>query len=121
MDEQIIKQLYIELCEASIQKDIKKLNDILSDDYLLIHMTGMNQKKQDYIQSVRNGDLKYYKSIHENIDIKINGNKAYVIGKTKTLAAPFGSSKSWWNLRQDLILEKVNDKWIIKQSKASMY
>ena len=64
-DKDIIKELYIKLCDASINKDVDTLN--------------------------------------------------------KTLASPFRFGKSWWKLRQDVLLEKVNDTWIIKQSKASSY
>lgn len=120
-DEEIIRNLYIELCDASINKDLNKLDEILADDYILVHMTGMNQTKEDYINSVKNGELKYYESIHEDIEINIKNNKAIVIGKTKTLASPFGIQKSWWRLRQDLELEKIEGKWVIKQSKASTY
>ena len=59
--------------------------------------------------------------VYEDIDVKVNGNSANVIGKTKILASPFGVSKSWWKLRQDMELEKINGKWIIKKSVASMY
>ena len=84
-------------------------------------MTGMNQHKSDYINSVKNGDLKYYESIHESIDININGDTATVIGKTKTLASPFGMSKSWWRLKQDLTLKKIDGKWLITKSVTSTY
>lgn len=120
-DEEIIRNLYIELCDASINKNVNKLDEILADDYILVHMTGMNQTKEDYINSVKNGDLKYYESIHEDIEITIKDNKANVVGKTKILASPFGMHKSWWRLRQDLELEKIDGKWIIKHSKASTY
>ncbi|MBQ3407575.1 MAG: nuclear transport factor 2 family protein [Clostridia bacterium] len=120
-DIEIITELYKRLCDASINKDIEALQEILADDYILIHMTGMRQSKQDYISSVINGELKYYESIHESIEVSVDGDKASVIGKTKTLASPFGTSKSWWRLRQDLKLEKRADKWVIVSSKASMY
>ena len=120
-DKEIIKNLYIELCDASINKDLNKLDEILADDYILVHMTGMNQTKEDYINSVKNGELKYYESIHEDIEITIKDNKANVVGKTITLASPFRMHKSWWRLRQNLELEKIDGKWIIKHSKASTY
>lgn len=120
-DINVITEIYKKLCEASITKDINALNEILADDYMLIHMTGMHQSKQDYIDSVVNGDLKYYESVHESIEVSVDGDKASVVGKTKTLASPFGASKSWWRLRQDLKLEKRNNKWVIISSKASMY
>ncbi|ORX85829.1 hypothetical protein BCR32DRAFT_325241 [Anaeromyces robustus] len=120
-DKDIIKQLYIDLCDASINKDLNKINEILADNYILTHMTGLNQSKEDYINSVRKGELKYYESIHESIEITINGDEAKVIGKTKTLASPFGMSKSWWRLRQDLIMKKIDNKWMIVKSVASTY
>lgn len=120
-DRESVKELYIKLCDASINKDKDTLNEILADDYVLIHMTGKRQLKKDYINSVLSGELKYYETVHESIEVNINGDKATIIGKAKTLASPFGFGKSWWRLRQDVLLEKVNDTWIIKQSKASSY
>ena len=116
-----IKQLYIDLCDASINKDLNKLNDILSDDYILVHMTGMRQSKEDYIESVKTGELSYYESVHESIEVEIDGDAAIIIGKTKMLASPFGSSKSWWKLRQDLKAKKIDGKWILTYSEASTY
>ncbi len=120
-EEEKIKELYRELCETSISVDLEKMNSILADNYVLVHMTGMEQTKDEYMDSVSSGELKYYESIHESIEVKINGNKATLIGKTKTLASPFGSSKSWWNLRQDMIMEKIDDEWKIVHSVASTY
>ncbi len=120
-DKELLRKLYIDLCDASINKDLDKLNEILSDDYILVHMTGMKQSKEDYIESVKSGELAYYESNHESIEVNINGEEATIIGKTKTLASPFGSSKSWWNLRQDLKAKKINGKWMLTFSKASSY
>ena len=120
-EEEIIKKIYLDLCNAGINKDVKYLNDILSDDYILIHMTGLTQNKTNYINSVMNGELKYYDVEHESIKVKIDGDTAYAIGKTKTLASPYGMIKSWWNLKQDITLKKINNKWIIVKSVASSY
>ena len=60
--------------------------------------------------------------LYENENIhSLKDNKANVVGKTITLASPFGMHKSCWRLRQDLELEKIDGKWIIKHSKASTY
>ena len=120
-DIDIIKKMYVDLCDASINKDIDKIKQLLAEDYVLVHMTGMNQTRSDYINSVINGELKYYESIHESIEVNIRGNVAFVVGKTKTLASPFGMPKSWWRLKQEMTLEKRNDKWVITHSKASTY
>lgn len=120
-DEEIIRELYIKLCDASIKKDKNTLLDILSDDYILVHMTGMHQSREQYIDSVLSGKLKYFESKHESIEVNINEDTATIIGKTKTLASPFGMPKSWWRLRQDLEVKKINNEWKITKSKASTY
>lgn len=105
-DKEVVRELYIDLCRASIDKGL---------------LTGLNQSKEDYINAVENGNLKYYDILRESIDIKFNGNRAYVIGKTRTLASLFGMPKSWWNLKQDIIMERVDGRWLIKKSIASTY
>ena len=119
MKDEII-ELYKSLCEASVKKDKEKLNDILSSDYTLTHMTGLIQTKDEYINSVINGELKYF-DLHESVDVVITDDFARVVGKTNTLASVFGIAKSWWRLRQDLIVKKIDDKWIIESSVASTY
>ena len=116
-----IRKLYIDLCDASINKDVAKLNEILSEDYTLTHMTGLRQSKSDYINSVTNGELKYYEVINDDIEVTINGDIAYIIGKSRTLASPFGMNKSWWKLKQDLTLKNVDGRWVITSSIASTY
>lgn len=48
-------------------------------------MTGMEQTKEEYMDSVSNKGLKYYDSKHD-IEFKINENKATLVGKNKTLS-----------------------------------
>ena len=84
-------------------------------------MSGMKQSKNDYIDSVASGELKYFESIHDKIDIKLNGNIANVVGMTRTLASPFGIAKSWWKLKQEIVVEKIDGRWIIVSSVASTY
>lgn len=120
-DEDIVKNLYNKLNWASINEDIIILNEILSDDYTLIHMTGLKQTKNDYIKSVEKKELKYYEAIDDSIEVDIKENIARVVGKTKVLASPFGMKKSWWRLKQNMTLEKIDGKWLITKSIASNY
>ena len=120
-DEDQLKELYKVLCQASIDKDINTLKKILREDYILVHMTGKRQTKEEYINSVEQGELKYYESIHEEIIVEVKEDKAKIIGKTKTLASPFRTIKSWWNLKQELEAIKENGEWKLTHSIASMY
>ena len=58
-DEAIIKQLYEDMYAAMITKDEGELERIHTDTYVLVHMTGMHQKKKEYIHAIMNGTLNY--------------------------------------------------------------
>ena len=48
-DEQRILVLYWEMYRYMISKDTASLGKMLSDDFVLVHMTGMRQSKQEYL------------------------------------------------------------------------
>ena len=59
-DKDAITDLYHEMYSAMIRKDSAKLAEILDDEFVLVHMTGMRQPKRDYISAIANGTLNYY-------------------------------------------------------------
>ena len=78
-DEKVIKDLYIKMYKAMIDKDEDILNEIHSDSFVLIHMTGLQQDKETYINSILDGTLNYYSAETVDLDVAINGNKAKLI------------------------------------------
>lgn len=56
MDDKIsIIEVYKKMYDAMIAKDADALNKALDDSFVLVHMTGMRQSKQAFIQAVLNG------------------------------------------------------------------
>lgn len=82
-DKQQIEALYREMYEAMVRKDTATLNRVHADDFVLTHMTGMHQSKQVYIQSIANCTLNYYSAEHEQMDIKVNGDRATLRGRSQ--------------------------------------
>ena len=82
--------LYEDMYRFMISKDTDNLAKILSDEFTLHHMTGMVQKKQEFLQAVRQGILNYFSATHEKIDIQITGDCAWLTGDSRVLAAVFG-------------------------------
>ena len=122
-DEQALKQLYIDLCQFSMDKDERGIACVLSDDYYLQHMSGMKQPKQEYIDSVLDGTLNYYTTDHDSINVTIasDGNSAKIRGRSRINAAVFGGGRHTWRLQQDLTAEKIDGQWLLTSSKASTY
>ncbi|MDE7322936.1 MAG: nuclear transport factor 2 family protein [Lachnospiraceae bacterium] len=104
------------------KKDLVSLASILDDDsFVLVHMTGMEQDKQAFIQAIKDGTLNYYSAHHENIRTEVNGVHAEVVGESRVAAAVFGGGRHTWRLRLQIQFISRNGKWIAGRMFASAY
>ena len=121
-DEEEIIQLYRDENMAMVEKDITKLNQILAPGMHLTHMTGYVQPKLEWIDQIQNEQMKYFSSTEENIkDIKVNGNKASLVGQNQVRASVWGGGVNTWPLQMKMSFEKQNGRWIITDQLASTY
>lgn len=117
-----VRNAYRKMYEGMIAKDEMDLDEVLDDDFVLVHMTGMRQNKEAFIKAVRNGTLNYYSARHDDLEVHmISEDKARLIGRTYVLAAVFGGGKNYWHLQQDCMMRKKGDVWKIASSEASTY
>ena len=120
-DKQQIEALYREMYQAMVMKDTATLNRIHADEFVLTHMTGMHQSKQEYIRAITEGTLNYYSAEHEQMDITVSGNTATLIGRSRVNAAVFGGGRHTWRLQLTFQLVKSNNHWLFISSRASTY
>jgi uncharacterized protein (TIGR02246 family) len=120
-DKQLIEQLYQQMYRAMVDKDIATLDSLHADEFVLTHMTGMRQSKQQYLQAIANGTLNYYSATHEQMDISINGDKATLTGRSRVTAAVFGGSRHTWSLQLTFGLVKRDNRWQLVSSQATTY
>jgi len=116
-----ITNCYYELYHYMIKKDITKLEEILDVYFALIHMTGMNQSRAEFLKYIENGTLNYYSAEHKDISINIEGDKAYVIGKSLVSAAVFHGGIGKWKLQLNIKFIKREGKWLMTEARASTY
>lgn len=121
-EEEKLRDLYRQMYQAMIRKDRGTLEEILDPNFVLIHMTGMRQPKEVFINAVEDGTLNYYTEETDSADVTISGETATLIGKSRVNAAVFGGGRHTWRLEQDLTCRKSEDgKWMIAKSVASTY
>ena len=120
-DTEEIRQAYIRMYDGMISKDERILDEVLDDSCVLVHMTGMRQPKQAFINAVLNGTLNYFSAEHENMPVEISGDTAVLIGQSYVAAAVFGGGRSNWHLQQKCSLKKTDGVWRITRSVASTY
>lgn len=120
-DKQALTQCYKTMYQGMIAKNFDILNEVLDDSFVLIHMTGLRQPKKEYYNSIKIGQLNYFKETTENLSISIDGDNAQVVGKSVVEAAVFGGGRNTWNLQQSLKAIRNNGKWLFTESVASSY
>lgn len=120
-DKQLIIDLYRRMYSAMVEKDTAVLDEVHDDSFVLVHMTGMRQSKQQYINAIADGTLNYYDAVHEEIDVTISGSTAVLTGKSRVTAAVFGGGRHTWRLLLNFRLAKKNGQWKFTESKASTY
>ena len=116
-----IKELYRKYWSNMIQKDSDGLRALMSDDYYLLHMSGVRQSIDEFISGLLDGTFNYYSAEHDAIDVRINEETAAMTGKSRVTAAVYGGSKHLWRLQGDFTLRKENGIWKLASSKASTY
>lgn len=116
-----IAELYEKMYRAMMAKDTSALGSLLTDDSILIHMTGHRQSRKEYLDEIASGELNYYSVETDSIMITVDGDKAYMTGRSRVNAAVYGGGRHTWRLQMDSELIKTGEGWKISLSKASTY
>ena len=120
-DRQQIEALYREMYQAMVAKDSATLMRVHADDFVLIHMTGLRQSRQQYVDAILDGTLNYYAARHEQMDVHIEGDTATLTGHSRVTAAVFGGGRHTWRLQLQFRLRRTPDGWQFTESRASTY
>ncbi len=116
-----IRNVYMKMYDGMIARNEAVLREVLDDSFVLVHMTGMRQPKEEFIGAVLNGTLNYYSAEHEHMPVDINGDTAVLTGQSYVAAAVFGGGRSNWHLQQKCSMKKIDGEWKITRSVASTY
>ncbi len=120
-DIETVKELYRKYWQYMIDKDEEGLRGLMSDDYYLMHMTGVKQSADTFLKGLKDGTFNYYSADHDSVEVEIKGDTAGMTGKSRVLAAVYGGGRNYWRLRGDFTLRKENGTWKMTSSRASTY
>ena len=121
MSKEQVVNCYRQMYRGMIDKNREILSEVLDDSFVLIHMTGMRQSKEAFIQAVEDRTLNYFSANHQNIEIEIHGNMAQLTGQSVVSAAVFGGGRHTWRLQQNIKLVQKDNTWRMLEARASTY
>ena len=120
-DREAIRETYREYWRCMMAKDAEGLRKLMAVDYVLMHMTGVRQSREEFLRGLRDGTFNYYAAEHDSIEVEIRGDDASMTGKSRVLAAVYGGRKTSWRLQGDFTLRKEDGVWRFTSSRASTY
>lgn len=120
-DEQALRGLYDELVRCMIFKDVKTLDGLMTEDAVLIHMTGLRQTKADYLKGIADGTFNYYSAQTDSVEVTVSGDSARLIGRSRISAAVYGGGRHTWRLQMDSQCIREDGRWKLQITRASTY
>ena len=120
-EKETIREMYRKYWHCMITKDADGLHGLMADNYYLLHMTGVKQSAEVFMNGLLDGTFNYYSAEHDSIEVSLNGDHAIMTGRSRVMAAVYGGRKSSWRLQGDFTLHKENGNWKFTSSKASTY
>ncbi len=116
-----LRALYKEMWRALIAKDIATLERLHAAEFVLIHMTGLHQPREEYFRCVRDGVLNYYSETTENLIVDAADDKGTLTGQSRVEAAVFGGGRNVWRLQLKFQVERRDGQWLLVKAQASTY
>ena len=120
-DAQVIHAMYHSMYRFMIQRDVERLGALLDDSFVLVHMTGRRQGKREFLRCVADGTLAYFDEVEESCPVRVDGDRATLVGRSLVEASPFGARRSTWRLEQEISLARKDGQWLMTRAVASMY
>ena len=120
-ERQYLEQLYHQLYQGMMDKDEALLGRVLADDFVLYHMTGMQQSKEEFIVAILDGTLNYYAEMTQSIAITPLEDHAEILGRSRVAAAVFGGKRGAWDLQLKCELRRGRTGWQFVSARASTF
>ena len=109
-NENELLNFFINFIQAIIKKDKSRMEEFLDSSFVLVHMSGNEEPKNQFISDVIGGVLNYFHSKIINPKIKINNNSGEMVVDVNLDAKVYGM-KGNWTLHSKNIFQKKNGKW----------
>ena len=108
--EQDLMHLEQQRVDAVIKGDLATLERIFSDDLLYTHSNARQETKQQFLESVKSGSIKYEAMKHSDLKVQLFGDTAVLRGKSDIKGVANGQSYAF-PIRFITVYVKMNGRW----------
>ena len=113
LNEDALSALYqaARYCQAMTEADIDTMREIVSEDMIFTHMSGMKQTREEYFADVADGSLTYYAIGMEHPAVAVDVDMAAVT-YTSVLSANAYGARGTFRMKGTHYYRRIDGEWI---------
>jgi ketosteroid isomerase-like protein len=108
--EQALMRLEQERVDAVTKSDLAALERIFADDLLYTHSNARSETKQQFLESVKSGNIKYEAMKHSDLKVQLFGDTAVLRGRSDIKGVANGQPYAL-PIRFITVYVKINGRW----------
>ncbi len=122
MTEKAVRDAFTAQLAAMVAGDTEALGAMLDESFVLTHLTGYRQPKQEWLAQMREGRFIYHGMEAHAVTISLNGSRARLTGDTQTDSTVSGSRRQGgWRLRMVQDYERRDGRSIVLRCVTSIW
>lgn len=122
MTEKAVRDAFTAQLAAMVAGDTEALGAMLDESFVLTHLTGYRQPKQEWISQMREGRFIYHRMEAHAVTVSLNGSRARLTGDTHTDSTASGSRRpGGWRLRMVQDYEWRDGQWTVLRCVTSIW
>ncbi|WP_425860889.1 nuclear transport factor 2 family protein [Arthrobacter sp. TWP1-1] len=115
-----IRAVFEDECEAMVRGDSDALNELLTYEFTLTHMTGYVQPKDEWMDDVRTHQMQYHSMGQVDLVADLDAGAPVLTARTITDATIWGG-RGTWQLQLRSWFENIDGEWLISRTVASVW
>lgn len=119
-DQKDLIAMYRQMQNAMVSADTRTLATMLAEEFHLIHMTGYDQPRDEWLAHIESGEMRYFSSQEKQVAVKVDGTTARLAGRNQVKANIWGAAGTW-PLLLEIDFSHVHGRWLMTVARASMY
>jgi ketosteroid isomerase-like protein len=107
---------------AMVDARTDTLDELLDENFSLVHITGYEQPKDEWFGVVRSGRFNYHRIDidQKSLSVNVTGDTAAVAGRG-IFDATINGTRNDWRLQFTLRCARRDDRWVIAHARYTIY
>lgn len=103
-----------------VEARVDKLDELLAPDFVLVHITGYQQSKAEWLDQIRTGRMSYHGIREQSVTVRVDETEAVLVARNHVDATIWGS-KAVWPLQMTTVFAEVGGVWRPTRSRATTF